>query len=510
MDVTETKSRKFRFFEIIPGFLTWLALTSPIWLGFFAPSLVVLTLTFLSIYWIYLAFTHSVGIIIGYKRYKSELAIDWHKECLKLNFADLPDKATLPKSLAEVKHLILVPAVNESIEILDSTLGAIANQNYSEKDGVFITVTCEERGSESVGESVQILREKYKDQIKHLFFYVHPGGIPGELVGGGAPNRTWGAKHAIEELKKLEVNLDNVIFTTFDADTNIHREFISRLTHLYLTTDRRFHHFYSTVVHLFNNNIWEVHTLMRIEANCITLGTLSSWTLNHETRETFSCYSVSLNTLLAADFWDPALIDDSVFYWRAFFARNGEFSPRIFYIPNSSDAVHADSFIKAHKSLYKQLLRWGWGSVTTPIALEGFSEHKNIPLKIKLSWAYNKIERHLVFRTIVFLITFGFAILTLVNEGVRQTTVAYRLPDVISAILTFGLILLIPTTIIRGKLITPPPKKRGYIRRFFSLLEGPLVIINLLTFSFLPYLEAETRMMLGKGFKVLHFTPKYR
>ena len=40
------------------------------------------------------------------------------------------------------------------------------------------------------------------------------------------------------------------------------------------------------------------------------------------------------------------------------------------------------------------------------------------------------------------------------------------------------------------------------------LLEGPLIVINLLTFSFFPFLEAQTRMLLGKKMKDLYFTTK--
>ncbi|MBI4091484.1 glycosyltransferase family 2 protein [candidate division WWE3 bacterium] len=504
------KSKIYRIFEVVPGLLTWTVITSPIWLGLIAPNLVTIFLTFLAIYWVYLALVHSVGVAVGYDRYKRETGMDWFKKCEDLDFSTLPEKETLPNSLNDVKHLILIPTVDESFEILNQTFQSLAAQNYKFKENLFIAISCEERGAKDVERSVGLLEERYKTQLPNVFFYIHPAGIPGELVGGGAPNRTWGAKHAIGDLKKRGINTGDVIFSTFDADTTLHREFIARLTHCYLTTDKRDNHFYSTAVFLFDNNIWNVHTLMRIEANSVTLGTLSSWTINSDTKETFSCYSVSLNTLIAADFWDASLIDDTVFYWRAFFARKGNFKPRIFYIPNSSDAVHGDTFWKAHLSLYKQLLRWGWGSVTTPLAFQGLLGNKDIPFTTKLTWAYNKAERHIIFRTMVFLITFGFALLTLVNQDVRQTTVAYRLPDIMSGILTVGLVFLIPSTILRQRLTKPVPGNWPIWKKLMVLLEGPLVIINLLTFSLIPFLEAETKMMLGRRYKNLHFTPKYR
>lgn len=512
----EAKPSKLdKFLDFIPGFLTWVVLTSPVWLGILSPNLVALFLTFLAIYWVYLAFAHTIGLVIGYRLYKHETSLDWWGKCKELKFSELPDKPTLPENLEEVKHFILIPTVNEPFEVLDGTLGSIAAQSYGLKDNLFVTISCEERGATDVEQSVARLREKYKDQIGTIMFFVHPFGLPGELIGGGAPNRTWGARHTVEELEKRGENLKNFIFTTFDADTNIHKEFISRLTHAYLVSDKRFNHFYSTAVFLFNNNIWDVHTLMRIEATSVTLGTLSTWTLPNWTIggdaiETFSCYSAALDTLIAANYWDVRLIDDTVFYWRAFFARNGDFKPVIFYTPNSSDAVHAGTFVNAHKSLYKQLIRWGWGSVTTPLAIKGFIENKSIPLNTKILWMYNKVQRHMILRTMVFLITFGFAILTLVNQHVRQTTIAYRLPQIMSTILNFGLIFIVPSIILRLKILKPMPKRWSIFRKMLAVMEGPLVIVNLLTFSFLPFLQAETLMMLGKRYKNLHYTPKYR
>jgi hypothetical protein len=110
----------------------------------------------------------------------------------------------------------------------------------------------------------------------------------------------------------------------------------------------------------------------------------------------------------------------------------------------------------------------------------------------------------------VFLITFGFAILTFVNPAVKQSSFAYSLPDTMSWILTFTMIFLIPPTYYRAKIAPPMPKEWSFGKKILMNLEGVAVIINLLTFSFFPFLEAQTRMMLGKRMKDLYHTPKVR
>lgn len=498
-----------RVFEILPALTSWLVLLSPIWLGLLWPTAVAFVLAFLAVYWVYRALVHTVGILVGYRRWQAEEKVDWLERCRKLDWSSLPEPATIPASLAGLKHLVLIPVVNESHAVLEMTLASIAASAYP-KENLFVVLPIEERGAKEVKKSLQKLAAKYGQDLGTVWTFVHPAGIEGELVGGGAPNRTWGAKGAIKKIKKLGLKVEDFVFTTFDADTVIHPQFLARLTYAYLTSDRRLHKFYSPAIYHFNNNLWEVPSLMRIEANMVTLATLSSRALNLDLHETFSCYAVPLPTLIDADFWDVTLIDDTVFYWRAFFARDGDFEAVDFFLPISNDAVQGKDFLDSHKSLYKQLFRWGWGSVTTPIALRGFLRNKKVPIRIKILWTYNKFERHAIWRTVVFLITFGYALLALVSETIRQTAIGYRLPEVISFVLTFGLIFILPSSIYRQKIIKPMPKGWPLWKKTLAWLEGPLVILNLLTFSFIPGLEAETKMMFGKHYKKLYHTSKIR
>ncbi|NMB70312.1 hypothetical protein GYA27_03875 [candidate division WWE3 bacterium] len=342
---------------------------------------------------------------------------------------------------------------------------------------------------------------------------MHPAGIPGEAKGAAAANRTWGAKNAVKALTESGENIRNYIFSTIDADHILHPQYVARLTHLYLSTDRRDNHYFSTAVHLFNNNLWRVPSMMRIEANAVTLGSLSDWIVSKRAlKDTFSSYSASLQTLIDADYWDVTLgVDDTIFYWRAFFARDGDFEGVPHYIPYSADAVEGKNFIDSHVRLYRQLLRWGWGAIDFPLSMKEFLKNKKIKTWIKFEWLLKHIEKRVILINIVFLITFGFGIVTLVNPYVKQSNFAYSLPNIMSAILTITLVFLIPSTYYRNKLAGPPPKNWNIFKKAgVVLIEGPLVIINLLTYSFFPWIDAQTRLMLGKKMQDLYHTPKVR
>jgi hypothetical protein len=507
----------YRILEIIPGVVTWAFILSPIWLGLIYPNAIIYLLTFLSVYWAYLAIKSNVGVAIGYKKHKDEMGVNWWAECKKLDFAKLPDKNTLPDKLEDLKHFVLVPAVNEPYEVLFQAFNSILSQTYP-LDKITLVYTVEQRCAEKTVRLIKEITEPHKNKFESIQVYVHPAGIPGEAIGAGAANRTWGAKKAVKSLGKQGAQIKNYIFTTFDADHVPDPQYLARMAHLYLSTTRRNNHFYTSAVPLFNNNLWNAPLLARIEANLVTLGTLSNWALTDFpfgsdgiTNDTFAAYSSSLQTLIDADYWDvSAGVDDSVFYWRAFFARKGDFLGVCHYIPYSADAVEAETTLKAYKSLYKQLLRWGWGVMVVPMFLNGFLIHKEVPLKKKLLWIYKQFKIRTFFVGISFLITFGFAMLTFANPNVKQTSFAYAMPQTVSYVLTSALLFLIPTHIYKRKIGNPIPEDWPFWKKLATFLEGPAVILNLLTYSLIPFVDAQTRMMLGKKMKDLYHTPKVR
>ncbi len=517
MNLTDLeKNDKFvqRLGEIIPGVLTWIVILSPVWLGLLYPQAMVYVLTFLTLYWSYLAIMNTFGLAIGYPRYRKEMAEDWYKKCTELDFKSLPDKETLPANLSELKHFILIPCVNEPYGVLNDSFSALLDQTYPTSSFTLV-YTIEEKYAKETKNVIKKIVLPHKEKFDNVLIYIHPKGIPGEAKGVGGANRTWGASRAVKYLQKAGYDIKNFIFSSFDADHIPDKQYMARLSYLHLTTDKRNNHFYSTAVHLFNNNHWRVPSMPRIEANFVTLGTLSHrslpWGLSSLTKDTFAAYSCSLQTLVDCDFWDVQLgVDDTLFFWRAFYVRDGDFSLAQHFIPYSADAVEGKNYWDAHKSLYKQLLRWGWGVMEVPLSLKVFIKSKKIPFSKKLLWIYDHFKTRIILVNIVYLLTFGFAILTFVNPAVKQSSFAYSLPDAMSWVLTFTLVFLIPPTYYRAKLTPPMPKDWPIMKKLLINLEGMVVVVNLLTFSFFPFVDAQTRMMLGKKMKDLYHTPKVR
>lgn len=503
-----------RFLEIVPGFLTWSIILSPIWLSLLYYPAMVYLLTFVTIYWSFLAIKGTFRSFAGYRRLKTELKTDWMGEIRKLDHSKLPEKETLPSAVDDVRHFVLIPVVNEPYEVLKPSIDSIFEQTFPSSQTVLV-FTAEEKYAEQVKETIDLALDGREELLDGTMFFVHPAGIIGEAKGVAGANRRWGAINAVETLKKQGKNLRNYIFTTIDCDHVLHEQFMARTTHLYLTSDKRDNKFYTTAVMTFNNNNWKVPAMMRIEANFVTLGSLSDWALHKpggsNTRKTFSAYTTSLQTLIDADYWDPALgVDDTIYYWRAFFVRDGDFTGVAHYIPISADAVQGKNYWDSYRSMYKQLLRWGYGVIDFPLSVGEFLKNDRIPFSKKVAWIVNHLHIRVFLINLAFLITFGFGIATLVNPDIKQTSFAYSLPHVTSIILTFTMMFLIPGVILRSKISKPMPTDWPMWKKALVLLEGPLVLVNLLTYSFIPFVDAQTRMMFGKKMKELYHTPKIR
>lgn len=499
-----------RFLMFLPGFLAYLTLTFPLTLGIVNPAVAAFLLTFVTIYFVFQALSKGLfGLIIGYRKYKKETSIDWYKKIQELDYDNLPNKDTLPESFDKLKHFILIPTVKEDYSILRDTFKSIMDSNYPTEQ-LLVVIGIEEVGKNIVEGAIEKFKNEFKDEVPKIISYIHPKGIEGEITGVASPNRTWAAKHAVDYLRNNNEKIEDYIFSTYDSDWIVHKEYFSRITYQYLIDPKRFNKYFQSHVHIYNRNIYDVPFTCRIEACRVTAGILSEETYPEIYQETFSAYSAALQTVVDANYWDVTLIDDTMFYWRAFNARRGDFEEVKHYIPLYGYATGGKDFVSDTKSLYKQLVRWGWGSTATVVAIKSILSKQNNQISIskKLIWLAAKIERHTLIRSTAFLLTFGFEMLTLVNVNFNNSSISYGLPQALSILLTIAFVLFLPYTYIKNKLYGGIPKTLPLYKKIFLLCEGPLVILNMLTSSFLPYIYAETRMMFGVLPKKTYYTEK--
>lgn len=491
-----------RVLEIIPGILLWFFILLP-FIGSLnsLAQLVINFIIILSIYWLYRALLVTTGGIIGYIRYKNDSKKNWMDEINKLEKEKLPDYKSLPESFLP-KQLIVIANYGEDYDVLSRSIKGLIAQNYP-RELFYLSVSIEERKAKKDADYAkrgEYLKRDFGDFFEdRLMFFVHPDGITGEAIGAAA-NRAWGAKSAVETLEKKGENIEEFLITAPDGDIKFDKEYFAAMTYKWLTANERNKKFYQTALYTFNNNYWDVPFLIRILSISLTIPVLASSVVEKNRRETFSCYTLNLKLMKDVNYWDTSLaIDDTTFYWRPYFFLNGNWKCEVFFVPLSADAIYNPKYLANHYEQYKQYVRWGWGVISFPIGIKALYSNKKISMIEKVTKTIHLIEVFVVSKVIGFLIAFGLPILLLFNSGLDNYVISYTAPRIISTVLNFTTIFLIPTAILKILLLPPRPAGMSLPKFFFLvLIEIPLNIVVLLTYSFLPFVEATTRMMFGQ------------
>ncbi|MFA5500627.1 MAG: glycosyltransferase family 2 protein [Candidatus Omnitrophota bacterium] len=482
-----------RFFEIVPGFMTWSTIIGLAALSVIRPLWVAIFIIVFDLYWVIRVGYFTTLLIFAYRRLEVEKKIDWIKRCNELKPVD-------GLSFPDVYQAVLFPVYREGLDILTSSIEALIKCNY-DKDKMAVALTIEERGGDEVWNNAIELQKQYKDKFFEFIITRHPDGLPGEAKTKGA-NATWGAKVLKEFFDSRKIDHEHVIISCFDADTCAEKEYFGCLAYHYITNPNRTQSSYQPIP-VYNNNIWHARSIARV----IELG--SSFmqmieTMRLEKFVTFSSHSMSFKTLVDVDYWPVDMIsDDSVIYWRCFLYFNGDYSVIPMYVTVSLDIATEKALIPTIIKQYKQKRRWAWGVENFPYLMMGFMENKKIPLIKKIRRGFNLFESHYTWAVWAIIVTF-IAPLPLIFGGVifRQTMMGYNLPSIAAALFRVTIVTLFIYMLMSIRLLPPRPKDVKPQKRLIMFTQWLLAPFLAACVGSTPAIDAQTRLMLGK---YMHF-----
>jgi hypothetical protein len=219
-----------RFFEIVPGFLTWATLLGLAAVSVIRPLWAAIFIICFDLYWVIRVGYFTTLLIFAYRRLEVEKKINWLKRCGELQTVN-------GLNCSSIYHIVLFPVYKEGPEVLTSSIQALINSNYDKKK-MIVALTVEERGGEGIWESAVKLQKKFRDNFCEFIVTKHPDSIKGEAKTKGA-NATWGAKVLKEFLDSKKMNYEHAIISCFDADTCAEKEYFSCLTYHYITNPKR-------------------------------------------------------------------------------------------------------------------------------------------------------------------------------------------------------------------------------------------------------------------------------
>lgn len=474
-----------RFLEILPGALTWLALTSPIWLSFTLPYAVAYLILIADVYWLLNALKIGALIIIGYKKMEFAKNQNWLDKLKQ----DYP-------GWSKYYHLILVPTYKEALYILKPGYNSIINSNYP-KDKILLAVGFEERDSnEKIKETKKYLKTIEK-KVGAIFTTIHPFDLPGEVPGQGS-NKNWMIKYILPQLKKRNIPIDDVYVTTLDADFAIDREFLAGSLYKYLSTptlerDKRSY----TGIFLYHNNYWQTPTPMRLMATGTSFWQMAEL-VGSDKYINYSSMSLSLKCLLDVGCWIPDKVnDDSGFYWKAYYHFNGNYKVLPHFLPISADAVQDTTLLKTFQNQYLQIKRWAYGVEHIPFIVKKYFT-REIDFWDKTDKVLFKIWGDLKWGFLAIFVTFGSLFLPIVNPNFKASVLSVNLPIISSWILTAAFFGLFATIYVHEKTAPKRPENWSFFTKIWSYIQWLLVPIILITISSLPAIDAQTSLMFGK------------
>ena len=526
------RTKLYRFFEILPGAISYLAIILLFVLSWLSPVLGAVYLFILIAATLVKAIGVAYRTVQGYEVIQRAGRVDWraryedlsdphaaferirdddnksyhfeeHVENLKL-MAAMPSDYPKPE---KVLHVVIMTAYNEGLEVLAPSVKAVEDTTFP-NDRIIFVLAYEERGGEAMEKTARALKDQYKGVFKDFFLVKHPANLQGEVIGKG-PNLTYAGRHVADYFAKKHLSMENAIVTSLDSDNRMAPKYLDSVAYEFVTHPGRQHLSYQPVS-LFMNNIWDAPAPTRVIAVSNSFFNVISTMRPHVLRN-FASHSQPLQALAAMDFWSKrTIVEDGHQYWRSLFFFHGDYSVLPIRIPIYQDAVIDDTLLKTIKAQFIQVRRWYYGA--SDVAYVGARLFEQGRARVMPFWQlfpkfWRLLDGHVTLAIMAPLITFGGWVPMLMNAS-SHDMVAYNLPNIISIVETLAMIGLFVTILISFRMLPPRPAKYRKGRTLLMLFQWILMPITSILYQSLAAYYAQTRLMLGKYMEKFDVTKK--
>lgn len=494
----ETENQK-RFFEIIPGALSWFTLFFFVGLFLLRPLAAAVVMIVFLLYWVCRLFYMSALMVLAHHRVMTKKSLDWIGMCRQVR-ADI--------GLDDILHVVLYTIYKEPRQVLEDSLRTLKESVYP-GDRIIVVLAGEERASQSL-ELLESLKEKLSQDrhFKDILVTIHPEGVAGEIPAKGA-NATYAARQVNEYLKRENYNFDHVIISCFDADTCPDRNYLACLTYNFLTRPARYRTSFQPFP-IYSNNIFTAPAFARVIEMGSTFWQLIE-SMRHEKFITFSSHSMSFRTLVEVGYWPVHLIsDDSLIFWKCFIKYDGDYRTYPLEVPVFMDIAVGKNFVDTIRVQYNQKRRWAWGVENFVFVGMEFLKNRNISMVEKVKRLFFLLDNHVSWATWALIITFITPLTLFWGKIVSKDSLILFNLSYINTIIFHSLsLILIICVVISGEFL--PPRPRGISRFVYVpfILQWALIPLISATLGSLPSLDAQTRLMLGK-YLYFYSTPKKR
>lgn len=522
LEIPFEKDRKghYRFFEILPGALSWTLVFTPIILSFINVTLAVFFILFYLLVFFVRSVGYSVRAIDGYRIMKQHLKLDWASLAADLDAGKITDKAVkrpkwhlrnlerlhtrvhelTPKQLI---HAVIIATVDESREVLEPTIQAVLAANYDPQKMILV-IAYEGRAGKAAEDRVNELIKVYGDKFSQAMAVRHPPNTPGEIIGKGG-NVTHAGRQLQKYVKKASIDPKTVLVTTLDADNRPDKRYFAALSYLFCVVPNPYHASFQPLP-MFTNNIWDAPTLMRVVATGNNLFYIVGSQRPHLARN-FSAHAQPMSSLIEVDFWSVrTIVEDGHHFWRSYFRYDGDYRVYPLSIPIYQDAVLADGYWRTMRAQFVQLRRWTYGaSDIAYIADKGFWRKNAAPKLDVLAKLLRTLEGHVTWATGTLLIYFAAFVPPLLHP---QNLAANELPLIVSRVQRIGIAGLLISVYVCLVTLPPRPKRYRRHRSILMLVQWIFLPVTSIVYGALAAFNSQTRLMFKRYLSKFDVTEK--
>jgi len=455
----------------------------PLWLVYF--------IIIFDIYWVLKVFNFSVYLILAWRHLRRAKKTDWRAKLEGLN------------NVADKRHLIFVTVYNEEWSVVRPAIESIAASVY-DKSKFVLVIAGEEKEEENFRRISDQTRLNFQNYFSDIVWIMHPANLLDEIPGKGS-NMHYAEKRMLAYVDDKGWNYDNIVVTIFDIDTVCHPSYFSYLTYLYCTLPNPTRTSYQPVA-LYNNNMWESPSILRVMAFGTTFWLMTALA-QQDSLVTFSSHSMSWRALLDAGFHDKRIVsEDSRIFYQCFLAYNGDYRVTPMYIPVSMDTARDNNWWQSIKNLYKQQRRWAWGVEHVPYLLWEFRKKgRLIPWWKKVKWVWNEWEGKWSWSLVAIIITLLPRLpLFIAPESIKQSALYFNAPHLLQYLVTGAMAGLLLSALLSFPLLPKAPQTKWKRRYFTIVFQWLLLPFSLIFVSSIPAIDAVTHLMFGQylGFNV--------
>lgn len=516
------RTRSYRFFEMLPGIVSYGAIILLVVLSIINPILAAIYLLTIILTMLVKVVGITYHMVAGRSKMDKMSKVDWrkrlddlenpsdsyanhygknskeigyhtHRENLRLMAA--AEEGFFPKP-SEIYNALIVPAYNEPMEVIQPAMDSVLDTTY-DKSRMIVIFAYEERGGEDIKKTAKKLQAKYKKHFHSFHIVEHPKDIPNEVVGKGG-NITYAGRRLKEYLEEQGIAFSNVIVTTMDCDNKPHKTYFDYLTYEYITREDRKHLSYQPIC-VFTNNIWDVPAPMRIVATGNSFWNIISSMRPHMLRN-FASHAQPMDALVEMDFWSVrTIVEDGHQYWRSYFYFGGNYEVTPLHVPIYQDAVLSNTYVGTLKAQFVQLRRWAYGA--SDVAYVGsriFTSKRNVPFWAGFTRFVRLLDGHVTLACVSILVAFGGWVPLLVNGEAARSVAVHQLPDTISLLQQIAMIGLAVSIFTSFKLLPPRPARYRRRRNILMLLQWFLMPITAVVYSSFSAFYSQTRLLFGR------------